>query len=331
MKKIYTTLALLIISVMAFSQPYYVYTAKASGLWYVTDNWTIAPRLDGVAKHRVIIPASFNITADNNVNSMGLGNVEVFISGTLTMASNTTINLTASSTIQLNSGFIAGSLGNQQIFIGSVMKYRGNLDGLKTGNSIADNTTGAAPNGFRSLLTLPVNFTGFYINKSAQDVQLTWSTDKEIENSHFDVERSFNGIDWKKIAVVFGTGTTNSSNQYSYNDKSVSNAVIYYRLRQVDVNGRFIYSSIKTIRLNESIPTLKIYGSDKTVVIDLNSSVSNNLAVSILTSNGQLVKRQSFNNPSYKVTLQVQNVPTGTYVIQVSDGKGLNEVKKVIL
>ena len=331
MKKMYSTLALLVISLISFSQTYYVYTAKSNGTWSNLANWNSQIRTDGIEKTGFVIPAGFNITGDNGVNSMGLGATEVTIAGTLTMAHNTTIALNSSSNILLNNGSIVGSTGNQQITIGGVVKYRGNLDGTKTGASYANNTTGVSPNGFASLMTLPVNFTSFYVNKTMQDIQLAWSTDNEVGNSHFDIERSFNGVDWKRIAVVFGAGSSSSTSQYNYNDRNISNAVVYYRLRQVDANGRFIYSSIKAVRMNESIPTLKIYGADKTVVVDLNSSVSNNLVVSVLTSNGQLVKKQTFNNPSYKINMQLQTIPAGSYIIQVTDGKGLNEVKKVVL
>ena len=331
MKKVYITIGLLIIGLMTFAQPYYTYTANNNGLWTNNSNWTIAERTDGVAKNKIVIPSSYSIIANNGVNSLGLGTVEIYIFGTLDMASNTTLSFPAQSSIELNNGFIVGNAGNQQILIGGVIKYRGNLDGLKTGTSIAHNTTGVSPNGFTSLTTLPVNFTSFYISKSSQNIQMTWSTDKEINNSHFDIERSSNGVDWERIAVVFGSGTNSNSSQYSYNDKNISSVVVYYRLRQVDVDGRFVYSSIKSIRMDQAISAVKIYSSEKNVVIDLNSVIKNNLVVSVVNSNGQVISKQSFKNPSYKINLHLQNAPTGTYVVHVTDNAGMTEVKKIIL
>ena len=331
MKKIYSTLVFLTIAVISFCQPYNVYTAKKSGYWYDTNNWDIQPRMDGKNKHKVIIPKTFTITVDNNVNYMGLGDVEVIISGGIDLVHNTTLLLSPNSSIQLNDGRINGNSVDQKILIGSTIKYSGDLDNVKKEYSIADNTTGTAPLGFRAMGTMPVNFTSFYISKSAENIQLNWSTDKEINNSHFDVERSFNGIDWKKIAVVFGSGNSNNVNNYNYNDKNVSNPVVYYRLRQVDIDGRFIYSSIKTIRAGEAVSAVRIYGSEKNVVIDLNTSVKNNLVVSVVNANGQVITRQSFSNPSYKINLNLQNATSGTYIVQVTDNKGWAEVKKVIL
>jgi hypothetical protein len=215
--------------------------------------------------------------------------------------------------------------------IGGTIKYQGDIDGLKTGHSIADNTTGASPLGFRAFSTLPVNFTSFYIGKSGENIQLNWSTDKEIDNSHFDVEKSFDGLDWQKIAIVLGSGISDNIHNYSYNDKISTSPVVYYRLRQVDIDGRSIYSSIKMIRINEAVSAARIYGSDKNVVIDLNTSIKNNLTVSVINANGQVVRKETFNNPSYRVKINLQNASTGAYVVQVSDNKGWTEVKKVIL
>ncbi|MBC7827240.1 MAG: T9SS type A sorting domain-containing protein [Chitinophagaceae bacterium] len=331
MKKIYTTLCLLAIAAMSFSQTFYVYTAQNSGYWYNSGNWNIQLRTDGITKHKVLIPATFTIIVDNNVNSMGLGDVEVFVSGNFSLQSNTTLTLSNNSSIQLNNGFISGSAANQQILIGSTVKYKGDIDGNKTGYSLADNTTGSSPFGFRSFSLLPVNFTSFYISKTNQNIQLSWSTDKEIMSSHFDVERSFNGTQWEKISVIFSAGTSNNTNNYTYSDKNISNPVVYYRLRQVDLNGRSVYSSIKMIRMSETISTLKIYGFEKNVVIDLNTSVKSKIIVTVVSTNGQVINEQVYNNPSYKINLNLQNVASGAYFVRVTDNKGWLEVKKVIL
>ena len=122
MKKFYTTLVLLTIALMSFSQPYFIYTAKGSGSWYDVNNWNIQNRGDGVAKHRIVIPAAFTITADNGVNCLGLADVEVIIAGGITLAPNTTLILSNNSSIELNNGFISGTTASQQIIIGGTIK-----------------------------------------------------------------------------------------------------------------------------------------------------------------------------------------------------------------
>src|SRR5688500_5697597 len=129
MKKFYTTVVLTIIALMSFSQSYFIYTAKASGLWYDVNNWSIQTRNDGVAKHRIVIPAAFTITADNSVNSLPLADVQVIVEGRVNLAPNTTLILSNNSSIELNNGFISGTTATQQVLIGGVAKYSGDLDG----------------------------------------------------------------------------------------------------------------------------------------------------------------------------------------------------------
>ena len=126
MKRTSTLAFLMLTNVVSFSQDYYIYTAKKSGRWDDANNWAITVRTDDVKKSKVIIPASFNIVTDNNVNSLGLGDVDIQVSGGLTLLPNTVINLSNNSTISIvNSGTINGSATNQQIKIGSVVKYNG--------------------------------------------------------------------------------------------------------------------------------------------------------------------------------------------------------------
>ena len=327
MKKIYFSLFLVTLAVTSFAQTFYVYTAQTSGLWTESSNWITTERTDGVQKNKVVIPVNINITADNDVDNLGLGDVQVVVYGTLTVSPGTNLNFSYNSSFELSGGTIHGLLANQKIKIGSDIKYRGDDDGILTGHFFADNTT----NGFQSLSILPVHFTSFYVSKSGQNIQLTWSTDNEINNSHFDVERSFNGLEWNKIATIKGAGNSSNANNYSYNDKNVSGSVIYYRLRQVDIDGRSVYSSIKTIRANEAISPVKIYASERNVVIDLNQAIKNDLVVSVVNINGQVISRKTFNNPQYKISFNLENVTAGAFVVQVTDNKGWTVVKKVVL
>lgn len=330
MKKINLTLVLTLIALIAFSQPYYIYTANSSGNWSVPTKWNSQIRTDGIPKNKFIIPATINITVGNGA-SIESGDVEVYILGMMTMASGTNLNLTAQSSIMLINGTISGASANEKIKIGSTIKYKGNVDGVTTGLLLMNSITGSSPNGFMSFSLLPVHFASFYISKSGDNIQLSWSTGNETGNSHFDVERSFNGVQWQKIAEVTAAGNSNNTNNYNYHDKNVSNPVVYYRLRQVDINSRATYSSIKMIRLNESISPVKIFGADKNVVIDLNTSIKGNIQVRVLNNSGQVISQHSYTNSSYRINLRLNTISSGAYIVHVSTSNGWSEAKKVIL
>ena len=253
------------------------------------------------------------------------------VEGVLALLPTTNLNLTENSSIELVNGTLSGLTANQKIKIGDEIKYKGNTDGIVTGYFIADNTTGSSPGGFKSLGTLPVNFTSFYVSQSGDDAQLHWSTDREINNSHFDVERSYNGVDWEKIAIVIGGMNSNNTNTYAYADKNISNPVVYYRLRQVDTDGRGTYSSIKILRIGQTASPLKIYGADKNVVVDMNQVIKNPVNVSVIDCKGQVVRKKAFSNQQYKIVYSLGDIPTGVYIVNVSDSKGLNVTQKIAL
>ncbi len=77
-------------------------------------------------------------------------------------------------------------------------------------------------------------------------VDLFWITESENNNDYFDVERSIDGIDFKKIGTVKGAGNTDHQTQYFTMDEDPFTGVNYYRLKQVDFNGEFEYSESKT-------------------------------------------------------------------------------------
>ena len=92
--------------------------------------------------------------------------------------------------------------------------------------------------------TLPLqwlNFTGTLVNKK---VLLEWLTANEILTSRFDIERSSNGISFNKIGQVSAVGNTGKNNNYNFFDESPLFGNNYYRIKEFDKNGKFIYSNV---------------------------------------------------------------------------------------
>ena len=58
-------------------------------------------------------------------------------------------------------------------------------------------------------------------------------------------KKSTDARTWKQVAVVLGSGTSDLVNKYAYTDKNNTEAVVYYRIRQVDMNGSALYSAIR--------------------------------------------------------------------------------------
>lgn len=165
--------------------------------------------------------------------------------------------------IQLNS--IWGTDANNVWAVGAsgrILKYNGfswnleNFNSLTNLNGVWGNSTGMWAVGtggvilYQSLGTLPVEMTDFQARlQSDQSVQLHWQTASEKDNAGFDIERSADGKTWGKIGFVAGQGDAQVKTTYQFADPQPLHGHNYYRLAQVDLNGKKNYSAIKNVVL----------------------------------------------------------------------------------
>lgn len=92
---------------------------------------------------------------------------------------------------------------------------------------------------------LPVELTSFTASVTTSGTGLLqWHTESELNNDHFEVERSVDGLNFSKLGSLAGAGTTNKAHDYQFEDVHPILGLVYYRLKQVDFNGEFEYSSI---------------------------------------------------------------------------------------
>jgi hypothetical protein len=107
---------------------------------------------------------------------------------------------------------------------------------------------------------LPVELSYFNVkwnSKEQNQAVLEWQTASEINNSHFEIERSFNGVDYIKIGEVEGNGTTYNLSQYQFSEdlNGVSDflGIVYYRLKQMDYDGKYEYSQVRILNSDGKI------------------------------------------------------------------------------
>lgn len=94
--------------------------------------------------------------------------------------------------------------------------------------------------------TLPVELL-YFKGETAGHVIISWATGSEDNNDHFSIERSEDGSYFYEIGRIAGQGTTKDITEYRYTDKLVMTPVAYYRLKQVDYDGRS--TNFKIIRV----------------------------------------------------------------------------------
>ena len=103
---------------------------------------------------------------------------------------------------------------------------------------------------------LPVEMLYFSCSEAGKNVQLNWATASELNNQGFEIERSTDAQSFTNIGWVAGRGTTSEQQNYAFVDNDVAtNTQYYYRLKQLDFDGRFEYSEIKSIMLKSGAST----------------------------------------------------------------------------
>jgi len=107
---------------------------------------------------------------------------------------------------------------------------------------------------------LPIELLTFDAEVNEQAVDVAWTTATEINNDYFIVERSQDGMDFYGIGMVFGVGNSYVPSNYALTDNHPLQGTSYYRLMQVDKDGRASYSDVVAVTLSDiPVPMVKVY------------------------------------------------------------------------
>ena len=184
-------------------------------------------------------------------------------------------------------------------------------------------------------LNAPVKLVDFYASVNEKNsVSLNWKTAEEINSSYFNVQRSIDGENFSDIYKVESIGNSSVSHSYSHIDNNLSSlktSMVYYRLKMVDIDGKFAFSKTIAAKLNKvnssSIEVANFNGN--TLNIKYNASVRERTQLSVFNSVGKLVASHSvmpeigLNN--FNTT---QNFAGGIYYIHLTN-RTSTEVSKV--
>ena len=173
---------------------------------------------------------------------------------------------------------------------------------------------------------LPVQLKYFTAQLNNNNVDLKWVTSTEISTSHFVIEKSFDGSHFTDAGTVFAFGNTTEEKDYNFTDyiNGSQDAVIFYRLRSVDVDGRFDYSATRIIRIGkqtEQAITILTYPnpvSNELRVTLPNDWQNKKVIFEIYNINGQVSKRTENTNSGQTETLNVTNLARGFYLVRAS-------------
>ncbi len=169
---------------------------------------------------------------------------------------------------------------------------------------------------------LPVELIAFQGQEVDSGYELKWSTASEINNSHFEIERSASGEQFENIGSVSGNGTTNEVVHYTFFDRNPLRGTNLYRLKQVDVDGNFVHTEI-IVYENNAIDTDRMYLFPNPVndQMQLNMFVeSSGIAVFTITDLAgrsiQTLERR-LDVGTAEIIISTSNLSTGNYIVHV--------------
>ena len=253
-------------------------------------------------------------------NSSGDVDITMYFSATekdsfVTTTTNayTTLNLIKTAGSLISTGTVANTVyGNSPV-------VAAHLDGIKVTANFTNGFSGLGGGANGGGGPLPVTWLNFRGNLTGIEAELYWATGSEINNSHFEIERMIEGeTEFNNVGRQTGMGSTSQISKYNFKDvlpAASIGKVVYYRLKQVDFDGKFDYSEILVLESKSNLPTAFIYPNpgNKILNIDVNFADKKNLSAHIYNQNGAKVLEAKLQNSLNSINME--KVSSGIYYI----------------
>jgi hypothetical protein len=167
--------------------------------------------------------------------------------------------------------------------------------------------------GVSSDAVVPVELVAFNAKSIEHQILLYWHTASEINNTGFEIERSSNAKNWKTLGFVEGKGTILTPQQYEYLDKFPNAGVNYYRLKQLDFDGKYEYSPIISMEHKDSKMDLSLFPNPATNQLNLIGIADGPYRIFDLM--GKIIRQ----GVSIGNSIDIATLPTGIYNLQVGE------------
>ncbi|SDD81617.1 Por secretion system C-terminal sorting domain-containing protein [Dyadobacter soli] len=178
-------------------------------------------------------------------------------------------------------------------------------------------------------LALPVKLVDFSAAREGNTATLAWSTSEESNSDYFEVQRSGDAKAWEKLKSVVAKGESTVEAHYSAVDESPMGGKNLYRLKMVDKDGTFAFSTIKNVEFDLKMG-YTLFPNPVSEKLSFKSTEDWNNITSIKIYNAQGV--EVYTSPSVPAKeVNVKHLPSGTYVVKLSKRRGQSNSYKVII
>lgn len=176
---------------------------------------------------------------------------------------------------------------------------------------------------FDASSALPVEFIAFVARNVDKAIRLDWSTATEVGSDYFEVQRAHNDAEWQSLDRVYSAGDSNEPQAYSFLDVEAVTGDVYYRLKQVDLDGSFAYSPVVSTSFN-TISGFEVFPNPATDWVSVTSSER----VELLDLTGRMVlsTTDAVRSGDNRISFHVAELPAGIYLLRSG-----SETKRLIV
>ena len=200
----------------------------------------------------------------------------------------------------------------------------------KYGTTTSDHYPVYTQYSFSTAAALPVTLLSFTATKQHELVKLNWATSQETNSAAFEVERSANGSSFTQIGTVAAKGYSSIKTSYSFDDKQPLAGVNYYRLKQEDQDGKFVYSPVVKISFTGQ-PGIRISPNPASTYVNINiDNSSEAITIQIIDLNGRLLKQQILAPGAQNTPIRVDGLAKGLYTVKAIGSTGTSTQKVLI-
>jgi hypothetical protein len=309
MKKIYLIFLLLVSSAYSLYAQNTGSVVSDRGGWSLKSSWS-----DGVPSngYTITINTSDTIYIDKNLDYTNGANPEPMhlkVYGVLEFTQAGKLKLPAGSTIEIFEGgdlYVPSADNNSTVLSIGDAEIRGSeIDGI-TGPAYVDETY---------IETLPVTLLYFKAIVQNQTVEINWAASKAWDFSHYELQRSANGQSFEWVATIDAKENTDYRTDFSYTDRTPLSGTSYYRLKAVDIDGKFEYKGLEVVQF-----------IGKRFEVYPNPVTNGNFKVNALqaTEGAQLILRdqtgrtvRSYSMSGREESISTAGLPAGLYILLI--------------
>jgi hypothetical protein len=186
-----------------------------------------------------------------------------------------------------------------------------------------------------SSCSLPVEIIYFNASLASENVLLEWQTIVERNNDRFEILRSTDLIHWEHIGTVDGRGNTRGLESYTFLDTELPDGILYYRLRQVDIDNTVHYTHVKSVArevtetgMVDVFPNPIQQGGSLHLLYVALEDETRALRIIDVTGREIMKQRVDFSIGLNQKTIDLNSISKGTYFLELTSGEKV-EVKKI--